>query len=245
LGATLGYETVINQDGTNASPEVNTKIVFFREEFPKIIDSLELNYDYRRQEQTTDSFSYRASMRSQSIYANFDVNKAFAGIDNILPEFKIIGKYDDELTNGEINPTSIMAVTRHNTNATYGCKIGVVGGLSAYAQYLSERETDNTIAGNDITRNTPFYRLSYDLNFGGIHTLNIYYDYSAADQTGATAYNKTDNGYGLLWNFPVDNPVLYSAQIGMHYKKTDYKDINNASNDYSAGLTEFQMTMAF
>jgi hypothetical protein len=61
-----------------------------------------------------------------------------------------------------------------------------------------------------------------------------YYDYSTTQQRGPTDYDKNERGFGMIFDIPVDNPVLSHFELGSAMKTTDYKDLNDYLNDYTA-----------
>jgi hypothetical protein len=234
-----GYETGMNQEGSSSSPEALIKTDVFGIKYDPF-EFWDIDLDLRKYEQGPDV--NKTTQRSTSVHSDLDVRRLFDTTKSFSRDIKIIYKYyDGRLT----APVSVYMVTTKNIRSRFGCYANFIGGLSSYVQYDDENEVNDAPTSLSVKRIIPLYRISYKFGFGGDHTLEIYYDYSTTQQRGSTAYDKKDYGNGIVWNFPIENPVLSSFQIGATFKRTDYTDINNPANDYRATEIGFQGTMAF
>ncbi len=235
----IGYENGTNQTGNISSPEAKISTDLLGLNYAPF-EFWNINYDIRRSQQVTDV--NKNSQRTISVYSDLDIRALLQIAKSFSEDIKTIYKYYD----GRITaPDSTSMVTTKSTKSRYGCYAKFIGGLSSYVQYDDENDVNDAPSPLSVRRTTPLYRVAYKFDFGGGHALEIYSDYSTTQQRGSTAYDKNDYGYGLLWNFPIDNPVLSSFQIGTAYKRTTYMDINDPANNYAASEIGFQGTMVF
>ena len=205
------------------------------------IDSWKISYDIRSNEDGPSAG--QTSQRAVSLYTDLDLRKLLMIKKEFSEEIRFNGKFDASNSSPNLGQGTIVS----NKNKTYsiGCWFKFLWGLSGYVQDEIAEEANDAPTPLSVSRNTPYYKVSYKWDFSGGHNFLFYADYSDARQTGSTSYTKKENSYGINWNVPISNPALTAFSLGTTVKNTDYSDLNNSANDYKATEMAFQATMTF
>jgi hypothetical protein len=229
-----GVETGIEQEGDMASPEVNSSVTYSGiETYP--LDFLRADFDFRERREETP---FRET-RQDSSFSRFTLDTKFLSCE----DSKLIAKLYDEQSRTIGVPAIVTSDTRLS-RYELGWRFELSNGLSGYVSQRQEEEKD-LVAVTTTTRDTPLYRAAYEWNLGGGHRLEFHGDYSTTQQRGVTDYDRVDRGFGMVWHYPPDNPVVSAFQMGTTTKTTDYQDINDSSNNYLATEVRFYGTLVF
>ncbi len=240
----IGFENFNRQWLDLVSPEAKDQIVSLEFKY-NCFDIWDFGYMYKAKTQDVPDLQFSGKSSAQSLYNNFNILNIAPVSREYCQELQLILKALQNNEKGRVNDPVVLvnSDTRYDKNSL-GTLMKFKGGLSSYVLLTNEIYNDLNNSSLSYDRNIPYFKLAYKWELAG-HDFELYYDCSQAQQRGAVNCNKTEQGYGFVLQYPVNNPVLSEFQFGADLKNIHYEDVDDSANDYVASQVGVRGSLIF
>ncbi|OGC05438.1 hypothetical protein A2526_00075 [candidate division WOR-1 bacterium RIFOXYD2_FULL_36_8] len=246
LSFKVGYGTSTSQEGSASLPSLNLSLISLGMNFNPT-DFLNLGLDSKMQNDTISSSQSTVGGLSNLLYMNLELNHVMPIVASLTTGSELIVKYLVASQKNRIDSSFNVVDSDIQKNELQ------IGTLNKFGDklslYLLSKTSEEKDASNSISNNTyfPSVRASYFLYKSKTSYLELFGDYGFVKDTGTKNTEQKNTSYGLSYNtyYDATNTKLLGVKLVLTMKTSNYEDLNNLANNYSANDISFMGEIDF